>query len=93
MVVATEGVTFLAQEAWTLAQKAAWYEKIQLTRHNRDGLSAVCAMLAACSTQRDRSGPVRCVTAVAAAPHWRSIAARSFRFRAKDVAHDVLCCV
>ena len=45
VVVATEaGVTWLEQQEWTLARKAAEFEKILVSRHDRHGMTAECKM-------------------------------------------------
>eukprot|EP00041_Stephanoeca_diplocostata_P038771 m.1553094 g.1553094 ORF g.1553094 m.1553094 type:complete len:862 (+) comp25268_c1_seq3:151-2736(+) len=42
VVVHENGMTFLHQQQWTLARKAAVFDKIALQRHNRHGMSAEC---------------------------------------------------
>ena len=47
VVVVTEaGVTWLEQQEWTLARKAAVYEKVLASRHDRHGMTAECKMSA-----------------------------------------------
>jgi hypothetical protein len=79
VVVVTEGgISWIAHEEWTLAQKAAHYQAVLSSRHDRHGMTAECQLIsfgapdAGCiSTDNDNNGL------------WTSlvVAAEYFRYR------------